>query len=212
MKNLRPQIFFTQEPLSAMNTKKIYTNLYQVDSVLKPKTIDQCLHADLTLVRHQFLPVDRTYTRKVLIPDQPWLQSALREVSVTVGGFVRSLRPEFTHMLAVVWHDIPGFGTDRHQDVPGDRGVLQLYIHSGAPTIGTRFYLPSGDAYTFEYRPNTGYLHFDPGLEHEFAGDGVGAGDTRISIYAYFIPAHGTESLIREYNEVYPGAVYHTRN
>jgi hypothetical protein len=108
-------------------------------------------------------------------------------------------------MLAVVWHDTTGFRTPRHEDAAGERAVLQLYTGSAA-SAGTRFYLPSGTEYTFPYEPNSGYLHFNSGLQHELAGS-VTPADTRISVYAYFVSSRA-DLLIEKFYETYGSAVY----
>lgn len=188
-----------------MNTELIDSQLYHIRSVLSADTVERCGIADLDRAEYQFTSLDPDQRRRVLVPTTTWLQSALAETGAVVGEFVRTLRPEFTRMLAVVWHDTTGFSTRRHRDAPGDRAVAQLYIRT-ARSAGTRFYLTNGAEYVFEYVPNTGYLHVNSGLEHEFAGR-VTPADERISIYAYFIRPDEFR-LVESVYEAYGSAVY----
>lgn len=187
-----------------MNAQCVYPGLYHIRSVLSADTAERCRIADLDRIEYRFTRLDPDQRRRVLVPATGWLQTALAETAQVVGGFVRTLRPEFTRMIAVVWHDTTGFSTARHQDAPGDRCVAQLYIRS-AESAGTRFY-HDGTDYVFEYAPNTGYLHFNSGLEHEFAGR-VTPADERISIYAYFIKLDELE-LVNSVYDAYGSAVY----
>jgi len=187
-----------------MKCKLVHTDLYHVSSVLSPATVERCQIADLDPVPYLFTCLDPDRRRRVLVPNTPWLHAVLDETYQSARPFVLSHRPEFTRMLAVVWHDTTGFRTPRHEDAAGERAVLQLYIRSAQ--AGTRFYLPSGTEYTVPYEPNSGYLHFNSGLQHELAGV-ITPADTRISVYAYFIQ-ETADWLIRKFYETYGCAVY----